>query len=77
MSRDNAAAGSDDDHVEAVRPAIDHVAVATRPLVPADRNSLAFARTPEQVLAIVFDGGATSGGFFPNGVAGTFASSMS
>ncbi len=45
-------------------------------LVPADTNSLAFARTPEQVLSIVFDGGATSGGFFPNGVAGMFTSSV-
>ena len=43
--------------------------------VPTDTNSLAFARTPEQVLAIVFNGGATCGGFFPNGVEGLFTSS--
>ena len=46
-------------------------------LVPANKNSLVFTRTPEQVLAIVFNGGATRGGFFPNGVAGLFTSSVS
>ena len=44
-------------------------------LAPTDNSSLAFARTPEQVLAIVFAGGTTSGGFFPNGVHGMFTSS--
>ena len=44
-------------------------------LAPTDKNSLAFTRTPEQVLAIVFAGGTTSGGFFPNGVKGMFTSS--
>ncbi len=44
-------------------------------LAPTDSNSLAFTRTPEQVLAIVFAGGTTSGGFFPNGVQGMFTSS--
>ncbi len=45
-------------------------------LAPTDKNSLAFTRTPEQVLAIVFAGGTTSGGFFPNGVQGMFTSSI-
>ena len=44
-------------------------------LAPTDSSSLAFTRTPEQVLAIVFAGGTTSGGFFPNGVQGMFTSS--
>ncbi len=44
-------------------------------LAPTDKNSLAFTRTPEQVLAIVFAGGTTSGGFFPDGVKGMFTSS--
>ena len=45
-------------------------------LVPTDGNSLVFARTPQQVLAIVYNGGTTSGGFFPNGVHGMFTSTM-
>ena len=46
-------------------------------VAPTDSNSLAFTRTPEQVLAIVFAGGTTSGGFFPNGIQGMFTSSAS
>ncbi len=34
-------------------------------LTPADTNSLAFARTTSQVLSVVYLGGTTSGGFFP------------
>ena len=45
-------------------------------IVPTDGNSLAFARTPYQVLKIVFNGGTTSGGFFPNGVGGMFNTSV-
>ncbi|KAK9823094.1 hypothetical protein WJX72_000228 [[Myrmecia] bisecta] len=38
-------------------------------LVPADANSIAFSRTPAQVLDIVYLGNAsTPGGFFPNGI---------
>ncbi len=44
-------------------------------LAPTDSNSLAFTRTPEQVLAIVFGGTTNSGGFFPNGIQGMFTSS--
>lgn len=43
-------------------------------LVPVDKNSLLFARTPAQVLAIVSLGGAMNkGGFFPNGLNGYIA----
>ncbi len=39
-------------------------------IVDADSNSLAFARTTTQVLAIVYAGGTGSGGFFPSGLNG-------
>ena len=42
--------------------------------VDNDYNGLVFRRTPQQVLAIVYQNatvGTTSGGFFPNGVNGT------
>ena len=42
-------------------------------IVPADRNALAFGRTPQQVLPIVYLGGEDRGGFFPLGLNGTFA----
>ncbi len=41
-------------------------------IVPADQNSIAFARTPAQVLNIVYGGGAASNYlFFPNKLNGT------
>ena len=41
-------------------------------LVPTDANSIAFSRTPAQVLGIVYEGGAQNNyGFFPNRVNGT------
>jgi len=43
-------------------------------IVLADANSIAFSRTPRQVGNIVFlKAGATSGGFFPNGLSGDFS----
>ena len=44
----------------------------TSNIVPADGSSILFARSAAQVLNIVYSqAGATSGGFFPNGVNGT------
>ncbi len=45
-------------------------------IVPADGNGVGFARTPQQVLAIVYASsrpGTRRGGFFPRGVNGTIA----
>jgi len=42
-------------------------------IVPADGNGIAFSRTPEEVLAIVYLGGKTDGGFFPKGLNGSIA----
>jgi Ferritin-like domain len=39
-------------------------------LVPTDNNSIAFSRTTEQVLNIVYLGNKGKGGFFPNGLNG-------
>jgi len=46
-------------------------------IVPADGNAIAFVRTPEQVLNILYlnRGRSTSGGFFPAGLNGTFKTS--
>lgn len=40
-------------------------------IVPTDQNGLVFSRTTRQVLNILYLGGQTSGGFFPNGLNGT------
>ena len=42
-------------------------------IVPTDSNGIAFSRTPEEVLAIVYLGGKKDGGFFPAGLSGTIA----
>lgn len=50
-------------------------------IVPADSNSIAFERTTDQVLHIVYLNGTTgvvkSGGFFPNGLNGTITATAS
>ena len=45
----------------------------TANIVPTDQNGIAFSRTPQQVLSIVYLGGSKKGGFFPNGLNGTIA----
>jgi hypothetical protein len=42
-------------------------------IVPTDQNGIAFSRTPQQVLSIVYLGGSKKGGFFPNGLNGTIS----
>ena len=44
-------------------------------LVPVDANQIAYSRTPEEVLEIVYLGSSVKGGFFPNGVNGYFGPS--
>jgi Ferritin-like domain len=39
-------------------------------LVPTDANGIAFSRSTDQVLSIVYLGGKGKGGFFPNGLNG-------
>jgi hypothetical protein len=42
-------------------------------IVPSDRDGIAFSRTPQQVLRIVYladKSGVSSGGLFPNGMNG-------
>jgi hypothetical protein len=43
-------------------------------IVPTDSNGIAFSRNTSQVLKIVYLGGTSSGGFFPNGLNGTIKS---
>jgi hypothetical protein len=40
-------------------------------ILPTDANSIAFSRSTAEVLKIVYLGGTTSGGFFPNGLNGS------
>lgn len=70
--------------ISALRASLDNQPAGAEPLdqgvtiggqaniVPADQNSIAFSRTTDQVLNIVYGGvNATSGLFFPNGLNGT------
>lgn len=53
-------------------PAVDSLDIPPTPKAIFDLNSkaLAIARTPSQVLNIVYAGGRSSGGFYPNGMNG-------
>jgi hypothetical protein len=57
------------------------VALSGSTIVPADMNSIAFDRTTDQVLHIVYlsatAGVVKSGGFFPNGINGKITASAS
>ena len=56
---------------------IGNLATGVSNIVPADGNAVAFSRSPQQVLNIVFLNRAavTAGGFFPAGVNGSFQTS--
>lgn len=55
-----------------VSPAVDSMDVppTAQNYFDVDKNALAIPRTPSEVLKIVYGGGSTSGGFFPQGVNG-------
>lgn len=42
-------------------------------IVPTDANAIVFSRTFQQVLNVVYLGGASKGGFFPNGTNGSIS----
>jgi hypothetical protein len=56
--------------VTAMDARVNGTTVGSLNLVPTDSNALAFSRSPSGVLRIVYLGGASSGGFFPNGLNG-------
>ena len=59
-----------------VSPAVDSVDIPPTPQEPyaVDNNALSIRRTAAQVLSIVYAGGRSSGGFFPQGMNGAIAS---
>ena len=66
--------------IEAVRSALggsDETTLSTSAIVAADANAIAYARTTDQVLHIVYatgnGAGVTGGGFFPNGMTGNIS----
>jgi hypothetical protein len=54
-------------------PAVDahDIPPTSKNLYDVDSNALAIPRTPSEVLNIVYAGGSSSGGFYPNGMNGT------
>jgi hypothetical protein len=65
------------DKIAAARDALDGEGMAeeapSQALAPSDENGIAFKRTPQQVLSIVFEAmgeGVDRGGFFPEGING-------
>jgi hypothetical protein len=54
-------------------PAVDSLDVPPTAKMPFDvnTNALAIPRTPEEVLNIVYAGGKSSGGFYPDGMNGS------
>ena len=59
-----------------ISPAVDSLDVPPTPQEPyaVDKNALSIPRTTSQVLNIVYAGGRTSGGFYPEGMNGAIAS---
>jgi Ferritin-like domain len=57
-------------------PAVDSLDIPPKSSAPYDvnKNALAIPRTPAQVLNIVYAGGNSSGGFYPDGMNGTISS---
>lgn len=57
-------------------PAVDSLDVppTSAALYATDKNALAIPRTPSQVLNVVYHGGSTSGGFYPEGMNGAITS---
>ncbi len=73
--RDSAAGAGDDDQGITNNDSDQSAVVGTgisgeANIVPTDANGLVYARSLRQVLSIVYLGGTTSGGFFPNGLNG-------
>ena len=48
----------------------DNTATGTANIVPTDANAIAFSRSTDEVLKIVYLGNKDKGGFFPNGLNG-------
>ena len=73
-ARDSLDGSSDDD--QGIAPVTVN-GLTNSNIVPSDNNGLVFARTPSQVLNVVYltKAAATSGGFFPGGVNGTINAS--
>ncbi|MBC7646873.1 MAG: ferritin-like domain-containing protein [Pseudopedobacter sp.] len=64
--RGSVGGGKDEGIVKTVR------GVERANIIPTDANSISYSRSVAEVLRIVYLGGAGKGGFFPNGLNGTF-----